>query len=187
MTTNLANRDILISLFPKNTIGMELGVDEGGFSKTIEKTVNPSKLYLVDAWINQDCKIYNDPINTSTDRQLAKYQKVKEYFSKNPNIEVIRGYSSEVVKTIPDNFLDWIYIDSNHSYESVKEDLKIWCPKVKVGGFITGHDYIKPEDAGYPVGVIKALHEFISEKGYNLDYLTTETHKFCSWGFIKTK
>ncbi|MBT5491708.1 class I SAM-dependent methyltransferase, partial [bacterium] len=38
--------------------------------------------------------------------------------------------------------LDFIYIDANHTYESAKEDIQLWYPKIKVGGMISGHDYI---------------------------------------------
>jgi hypothetical protein len=34
-----------------------------------------------------------------------------------------------------------VYIDGLHDYGSVKQDIAAWWPKVKVGGFIGGHDY----------------------------------------------
>lgn len=36
---------------------------------------------------------------------------------------------------------DVVYLDGNHSLESVLEDISAWIPKVKVGGIISGHDY----------------------------------------------
>ena len=41
-----------------------------------------------------------------------------------------------------DNSIDAIYIDGNHSYEAVIEDIKNWSPKVKQGGLIIGDDYL---------------------------------------------
>jgi hypothetical protein len=38
--------------------------------------------------------------------------------------------------------LDFIYIDANHAYDFVKEDIECWYPKVKPGGWVMGHDYI---------------------------------------------
>ena len=35
-----------------------------------------------------------------------------------------------------------MYIDARHDYESVKEDLEHWLPKVKLGGIVAGHDYV---------------------------------------------
>jgi len=40
-----------------------------------------------------------------------------------------------------DGSLDLVYIDANHAYEHVIEDIRDWLPKVKPGGIIAGHDY----------------------------------------------
>ena len=55
-----------------------------------------------------------------------------------------------------DNSIDAIYIDGNHSYEAVIEDIKNWSPKVKQGGLIIGDDYLTFE------GVKKAVNDFYS-------------------------
>ena len=60
------------------------------------------------------------------------------------------GLLNEVVKPIvmestataqifQDNFLDFIFIDGDHSYSSVKQDILVWLPKLKEGGTICGH------------------------------------------------
>lgn len=36
---------------------------------------------------------------------------------------------------------DVVYLDGNHSLESVLEDIRAWKPKVKYGGILAGHDY----------------------------------------------
>lgn len=41
-----------------------------------------------------------------------------------------------------DNSLDMVFIDADHSYDAVKVDITAWYPKVKVGGYLCGHDYI---------------------------------------------
>jgi cephalosporin hydroxylase len=54
------------------------------------------------------------------------------------------------------NSLDFVFIDAAHEYESVKSDIETWYPKVKSGGFIGGHDYLKG-DSKY--GVYLAVDE----------------------------
>ena len=39
-----------------------------------------------------------------------------------------------------DKELDFVWIDAGHEYEDVVEDIKLWYPKIKDGGFILGHD-----------------------------------------------
>ena len=58
----------------------------------------------------------------------------------------------------PDGFFDYVYIDATHSYESVKQDVNIWYPKVRVGGILAGHDY-----GGGHLGVNQAVDEFANQ------------------------
>jgi hypothetical protein len=48
------------------------------------------------------------------------------------------------VKQIPDNTFDLLFIDADHQYESIKQDIADWIPKVKSTGMIAGHDYFNP-------------------------------------------
>jgi hypothetical protein len=65
------------------------------------------------------------------------------------NMKPAEGYynpiklgSVEAAKTYADNSLDFVFIDAAHEYESVKEDIESWYPKIKTNGFIGGHDYV---------------------------------------------
>lgn len=57
------------------------------------------------------------------------------------NIKLIENISVEAVKMFPDNYFDFIYIDGDHSYKSVSEDMGLWYPKLRVGGLFAGHDF----------------------------------------------
>ena len=76
------------------------------------------------------------------------------------NIEPLKGVitparmtSLEGAAMFFDNTLDFVFIDAAHDYQSVKEDIGAWYPKVKEGGVISGHDYPEWE------GVKKAVDE----------------------------
>ncbi|GAI57889.1 unnamed protein product [marine sediment metagenome] len=72
--------------------------------------------------------------------------------------------SADAVNLIPDN-LDFVYIDGNHAYEFVKEDIKNYWPKVKKGGVFGGHDYYNLSKARE---VKKAVDEFVKENKLKL-------------------
>ena len=57
------------------------------------------------------------------------------------NYEIIRKFSMDAVKDFADNSLDFVFIDGNHSFQYVVNDIAEWSKKVKVGGIISGHDY----------------------------------------------
>jgi len=78
-------------------------------------------------------------------------------------INPVRLTSGEAAATYKDNSLDFVFIDANHVYEAVIDDLSAWFKKVKIGGFIGGHDY-KDED------VKKAVDQFFGKDNYIFDY-----------------
>lgn len=36
---------------------------------------------------------------------------------------------------------DLVFIDAGHDYPNALQDIHLWWPKVRAGGFLTGHDY----------------------------------------------
>jgi predicted O-methyltransferase YrrM len=71
-------------------------------------------------------------------------------------INPIRADSVSASKMYADESLDAVFIDADHRYESVKKDIISWMPKVKKGGILAGHDYIRTHN-----GVIQAVDELI--------------------------
>jgi hypothetical protein len=55
---------------------------------------------------------------------------------------------------IPDQSLDYVFIDASHHYLNVAEDIRLWRPKRRPGGWFGGHDY----SPRFP-GVIRAVTE----------------------------
>lgn len=49
--------------------------------------------------------------------------------------------SVEASKIYDDRSLDFVFIDGDHQFESVKNDIQCWLPKIKKGGVLAGHDY----------------------------------------------
>jgi len=78
--------------------------------------------------------------------------------------------SLESSKRIPNN-IDLVYIDADHSYESVKADISTWLPKVRKGGIICGHDYTRQ----WP-GVIQAVDETFDKKDLHFELDICKAH-----------
>jgi len=117
-------------------IGVEVGVNKGKYSKWLCHVIKGLKLFLVDNYpIYEDFGYYADPV-----RQKACYEEAKVRLKKY-NCEWINKSSMEAIKDFVDNSLDFVYIDANHHYEYVVEDIAKWHDKVKPGGIVSGHDY----------------------------------------------
>jgi len=50
--------------------------------------------------------------------------------------------STEASKQFDDEFFDIVFIDADHSYDAVVEDIRAWLPKVKKDGILCGHDIL---------------------------------------------
>lgn len=57
-----------------------------------------------------------------------------------PNIKKIKLTSVNASKLYEDHSVDFIYIDADHTYHAVLEDINSWVSKVKNGGYLGGHD-----------------------------------------------
>jgi hypothetical protein len=168
------DREGLLSFLPKNSIGVEVGVERGEYSEKIVNIVSPKKLYLVDSWIDVMTGKFRDQKESA--RQEKNYQDVLSRFKNNHNVEIIRDSSQNASKKIEIDNLDWAYIDADHSYDAVLNDLSIWGEKIKAGGFICGHDWlVKPKKKkGVEFGVNKAVEDYISKKKFEFIGVTNE-------------
>lgn len=69
-------------------------------------------------------------------------------------------------KAWPDSVtLDMVFLDADHRYEFVRQDINLWWPKLRKGGVMVGHDY------GIFQGVDKAADEKAAELGVTVTRL----------------
>jgi predicted O-methyltransferase YrrM len=80
--------------------------------------------------------------------------------SQSGQVEVHRGFSNQVAIQFPDEYFDFVYIDGDHRYAAVKEDLELYFKKLKVRGLLCGDDYA--ESGWWKAGVARAVDEFAS-------------------------
>ncbi len=65
----------------------------------------------------------------------------KERMAGVPNHTHVKKPSHEACLDFADETFDIAYVDGMHEYPEAKRDLLCWFPKVKMGGWIGGHDY----------------------------------------------
>ena len=162
-------------------IGVEVGVQGGLYSKYLLENTK-IKLYLVDIWKHLDN--YFDIANVSDAEQEQVLLNCKELLSPYMGrFEIIRELSINASKLFSSNFFDFIYLDAGHSYKSISEDLIAWYPKLKIGGLMSGHDFVDGENlSGSEFGVKSAVLDFIKDKNIKL-FVTNED--WPTWYWIK--
>lgn len=163
-------RDFLFDLLPKNCVCAEVGVWKGEFSQKILDHLNPQKLYLIDPWLYQPSykeSWYGGGEAKSQDDMDKIYSYVVERLKNDSRIKILKISSVEAQKTFSYQYFDFIYIDGNHLYEFVKQDLELFYGKVKSNGFIVGDDYNSP-NSWWQDGVTKAVDEFVEKNNLKL-------------------
>jgi len=171
------SRSFLLNIMPKESVCAEIGVWKGAFTKEILSCINPSKLYLVDPWAYQPKfrkNLYGGKrgLIKNQENMDVIYNAIKSRYQNNKKIEILRGYSSDMLNKISDGCLDWAYIDGNHAYKYVLEDLRLCYLKVKNSGYICGDDY-----SGGWKGVIKAVSNFLSDND-NVEQVLIKQRQF---------
>jgi len=177
----------------KAGVFVEVGTHKGDFAADIMRYCSPAKLYCVDPY--QSYEGFKDAHNLEAldDVFESAKNRVSAYGDK---VEFLRMYSKPASERFADKSLDFTYIDGNHSYRYVLEDLEAWFPKVKEGGMLCGDDAIDTvvdaerneegdivqvwtrNEKGEPAswghyGVVKAVNEFTQKNG--LKYYSTGT------------
>lgn len=160
--------------------GIEVGVERGLYSEQILSRSNLSKLYLCDSW--DHLNDYHDINNVDSNTHEQKYIETINRLSKfKDRAAILRMSSRNTVKLFNDDSLDFVYIDANHSYKYVLEDIKLWFPKVRKGGIIAGHDFLDGNRREGTFGVFQAVKEFFAYS--QCIYITDE--EWPSWYVFK--
>lgn len=120
------------------TSGAELGVQYGfTFMHLLED--NPElTLYGIDHWISKADKSVEES-GESLNKDMYDYllEQTKPYSTR---AHLIRKTTDDAALDIPDETLDFVFIDAGHSYNNVAKDIKNWRVKLRKGGMLAGHD-----------------------------------------------
>jgi len=189
----------ILKEYPKG-YGVEVGTFKGEFSKHILENWD-GVLYMVDVWRGLDDK-YDDSSNHKFYDEKIYGETIKNISGYEERAIMIRSTSASASEIFRNESLDFVYIDANHAYDYVVEDIEYWFPKVKKGGYLMGHDYIQIDWYNDPnfapnkkdkyiwagkeytglFGVNPAVDEFCEKTKYDLS-LTSEY--FGTWAIKK--
>lgn len=159
----------------------EVGVEKGLNAADMAQNMNLAKLFVIDDYLP-----YTDylggfcPAEIQEEVYRRMFKELTPYLDK---IVLITRSSVFASTLFPDEFFDFVYIDGNHNYESVKQDMVAWFPKVKKGGLLGGHDFdvrnIVRQD------VAEAVKDFTKELNLELIIFPAEQPQYSDWGIVR--
>lgn len=136
------HRYALLDALPDGGTVGEVGTMHGDFAREILDRKQPDELHLFDVSF---ARLRDD---------VAGHQAIKTH----------KGRSAARMKQMPDDFFDWIYLDADHTYAGVKDDVDASLPKLKKNGILVFNDYILWSPLlALPYGVITAANELLAD------------------------
>ena len=118
---------------------------------------------------------FSNPLKTIYYKYIAKFdpyskESVEKLLSKHKeNINIIKGNSNKVLKEIPLDKFDYVFLDGGHKYETVLSDLKNLRNIIINSGIVLCDDY----DLTYAPGVKKAIDEYVLLNNFKLKILNS--------------
>jgi len=136
----------ILSIQPTIDNWIEIGSHLGESSTLVLGFPQIKKLHCIEA-SQESCEILQQKF--SKDIQKSR-------------CSIIHEISDIAERHFINESVDVVYIDANHSFESVSKDIENYYHKVKSCGFFAGHDYSN----AWP-GVKEAVNNFIINYGYS--------------------
>ena len=159
----------------------EVGIGYGLHARSILDNTNVEKLLLIDPmqyypndgfatdvlkWGGFELLVKNIKLH------LSQYESRYTWF---------RQASTTITNDqIADESLDAVFVDADHSYEAVSNDLPFWFKKLKKGGWLLGDDY----RSCFP-GTTKAVDEFARNNNLTLEFLYKDNTNYPIYKFVK--
>jgi len=148
----------------RKRVGVEIGVFQGLMSQYLLGMDKGLTLYLVDPWcpIRDASYLATDDLHHKASEAQHEQAMQKALGRVRPfgeRAQVLRMTSLEAARQFDEASLDFAFIDGDHSYAAVRNDIAAWWPKIQKRGLLSGHDY--REERGY--GVVQAVNEFVQE------------------------
>ena len=165
--------------FEEKPVIAEIGIFEGEFSSYLYENFNLKELILIDNAKDDSMVTSGDKDGNNLKTFSGKYliETIKKKFNGKNEVKILRGDSHSVMSEFKDDYFDLIYIDGDHSYKSVKNDLEVSYSKIKNMGWIVGHDYeVDPTktDNVYDFQVMTSVSEFCKKTGQRIIFLTED-------------
>jgi hypothetical protein len=124
--------------------GAEIGVFEAQNLRALLMNCPHLHMIAVDQWEpHGGPRIWHDAAWNAPMKQIEARARYRLSFF-GERVDIRKGASVEVAKTVNDASLDFVFIDGDHSEDGVVADVKAWLPKLRAGGMLTGHDIAMP-------------------------------------------
>jgi SAM-dependent methyltransferase len=138
---------------------LEIGVGGSSFSRIILESDPAITLTAIDPFFDTEGALsdfYNHDVNVKKIKPLQT-----EFGSR---YKFILGESPKDLESIPDNSVDWVFVDGDHRHDSALADLQVAQRVIRPGGIIACHDFAVHDRArANLIEVVEATRTFLAK------------------------
>lgn len=165
-------------------VGAEIGVYKGAFTRLFLQA--GLKMFAIDPWMSFTGQGRSQHKQEVQDElyEVAK-QNLKPYLDSG-QCQIIRRTSMDATTKFRHGSLDFVYIDGNHEFPNVAQDIYEWNKIVRPGGIMSGHDYFNtPLHASNVLCHAKAVVDAYTSLYQIENWWLFGNPKYYSWMFFK--
>lgn len=159
----------------------EVGVRDGGFFKYLLSPESVKHAWAIDIWDNFLTASQND-IGRPVEKVAESYRCFSDAYRHDKRVVILKQDSATAFEKLPFD-MDFIYLDADHTYNAIKQDLNNFWGRLRKGGVLAGHDYENYYFRGLEMGVKTAVDEFVKDN--NLKLHVTLEPRFKSFFIVK--
>lgn len=120
-------------------VGAEIGVYRGEYSEQLCRKNPGLKLYCIDPWsAREDYRDTLDEQDAHNENEESTRRRIAGF-----DCEILKTTSLDAVENFEPESLDFVYIDGQHDFINVARDIEAWSKRVRAGGIVAGHDYVR--------------------------------------------
>ncbi len=185
----MPDRVSALSLLPKGGVVVEVGVALGDFSEHLIRACDAGHFIAIDTF-----RLHELPLFWGHPRQHwfgelthgAFYRRRFDAMIRDGRVSVIEQDSAAALEGLADGSVDILYLDADHTYDSVARELAIVGRKMKPDGTLILNDYVMYDSTG-PYGVVQAANEFMVAEQWEMVYFALEPNMYCDVALRKLR
>lgn len=165
-----SDREEFVNTLNSQLCILEIGTLAGDYADLL-LTRNPKTLDLLDSYNSSDIH------GLERFKESNHYEYVQNKYKNNVNVNIIKGLSDFTLPSLNKKYYDYIYIDADHSYESISNDLNNSIRLLKDDGIIGLNDYIIKDINNNKYDTVFAVNKFLHDNS-NWEVIGIALHPF---------
>jgi len=141
---------------------VEIGSFLGRSTKVLLLSSPTSKVVSVDPYADNYQYAKDSPFIVINIPPDDAFNQINNNLREFGNWKLVRERAHNVGKEWKEN-IDFLFIDGDHSYEHVSQDIADWVPGVKSGGYVLFHDYESPAFPGIAQAISEVKEKYFGE------------------------